>query len=129
VFLGEAVTANLTVIGPTGNGYLTPWSGIGSRPNASSINFTNGQAALSNLTVSVLAEIVIAATTFTNTTAIFAAATTFVLFDAAGFGVGSFGQVLVPPLPALEARSDRVYQSAGEAPGTSSDSGPYASAE
>jgi len=51
----DAVTANLTVIGPLAGGYLTLWSGEGSRPNASSINFAKG-AALSNLTVSAIGE-------------------------------------------------------------------------
>ncbi|MGI8456539.1 MAG: hypothetical protein ACR2LI_00280 [Propionibacteriaceae bacterium] len=35
----RAVAVNLTATGATRNGYLTAWNGVGSRPNASTLNF------------------------------------------------------------------------------------------
>ena len=88
VFLGDAVTANLTVTKPATGGFLTLWSGAVTRPNASSINFAAGQT-IANLTVSGIA----AFNTTTDTIAIFASATTHVILDVAGFTVREFFQV------------------------------------
>lgn len=38
----KAVAVNITAITPTGNGYLRAWSGAGTPPNASSLNYTTG---------------------------------------------------------------------------------------
>jgi hypothetical protein len=107
VSFADAVTANLTVIGPLAGGYLTLWSGVGGKPNASSINFAKG-AALSNLTVSAIGEFTFNNVAHTDTIGIFAAATTHVLLDVAGFSVGSFGQVLVPLAATSAARAARA---------------------
>jgi hypothetical protein len=107
VSFGDAVTANLTVLGPLTGGYLTLWSGAASRPNASSINFAKG-AALSNLTVSALAQITFNSKTFSDVVGIFASATTHVLLDVAGFTVASFGQVLVSTFSGTQSRIARA---------------------
>jgi hypothetical protein len=86
VFFADAMTANLTVLGPTAGGYVTLWSGVGTRPNASSINFARG-AALSNLTVSALA---FNRTTFVSSIGIFTTATTAVVLDVIGFSAPGF---------------------------------------
>jgi hypothetical protein len=95
VSFADAVTANLTVINPAANGYLTLWSGAGGRPNASSISFAKG-AAPSNLTVSAVGEFMFNNVAHPDTIGIFATATTHVILDVAGFHVRFFGQVLVP---------------------------------
>jgi hypothetical protein len=86
VFFADAMTANLTVLAPLTNGYVTLWSGTGSRPNASSINFAKG-AALSNLTVSALAFNI---TTLVSSIGIFTTATTAVVLDVIGFSAPGF---------------------------------------
>jgi hypothetical protein len=89
VNFGNAVTANLTVAGSTGAGFITLWSGATARPGTSVLNYAAGQT-LSNLTVTGLAEFSTAAT---DTIAIFANVTTHLVLDVAGFAVGNFGQV------------------------------------
>lgn len=109
VFLGDAVTANLTVTGPLKGGYLTLWSGGVARPTASSINFGTGQT-IANLTVSGLAAF---SQTVTDTIAIFASATTHVILDVAGFAVGNIGQVnpvFTAPTMIGSARAQRARQ-------------------
>ena len=89
VNFGNAVTANLTVVGSVGAGFITLWSGAVARPGTSVLNYEAGQT-LSNLTVTGLAEFSTAAT---DTIAIFANVTTHLVLDVAGFAVGNFGQV------------------------------------
>jgi hypothetical protein len=89
VSFGDAVTATLTAIGPTGTGYLILWSGAVARPTAVSVNFVSGQS-ISNLTVAALAQF---STTATDTIAIYTTKTTHVLLDVAGFTVADLGQV------------------------------------
>jgi hypothetical protein len=86
VFFADAMTANLTVLVPAAGGWLVLWSGVGSRPNASSINYAKG-AALSNLTVSALA---FNTTTFVSSIGIFTTATTAVTLDVIGFSAPGF---------------------------------------
>jgi hypothetical protein len=86
VIFADAMTANLTVLAPLTNGYVTLWSGATGRPNASSINFARG-AALSNLTVSAVA---INSTGTVSSIAIFTTATTAMVLDVAGFYAPGF---------------------------------------
>lgn len=91
VAFGDAVTSNLTVISPAGNGWVLVWPGAGSRPNSASISFSKGQA-ISNLTVSGIAQYT-SSTSPEDTVAITTSVTTHVIFDVSGFHVGSLGQV------------------------------------
>jgi hypothetical protein len=112
VFFGVAVTSNLTVTQTVSAGFLTLWSGVGARPNASSINFAAG-ATLSNLTVSGIAEFTVGTVTITDTIAIFAAVTTQVILDVAGFNVENIGQVnpaFTAPRLSPSARAQRARQ-------------------
>jgi hypothetical protein len=112
VFFGDAVTSNLTVTTPAAGGFLTLWSGAGSRPGTSSINFATGQT-IANLTVSGLAEFPATNPTVTDTIAIFARVTTHVILDVAGFAVGNIGQVnpaFAAPTMSRSARAQRARQ-------------------
>jgi hypothetical protein len=42
---------NITVVSPTGPGFLTTWDGVSAMPNASTLNYTAGEAAVPNLAV------------------------------------------------------------------------------
>lgn len=81
VDFADAMTANLTVTGPTASGWLLLWSGAVARPNASSINFAKGQA-LSNMTVSGVA---FNTGSGVSSIAIYTVVTTHVILDVAGF--------------------------------------------
>jgi hypothetical protein len=112
VFFGDAVTSNLTVTGSLKGGYLTLWSGAGSRPGTSSINFATGQT-IANLTVSGIAEFPATSPTVTDTIGIFASVTTQVILDVAGFAVGNIGQVnpaFAAPTMSRSARAQRAKQ-------------------
>jgi hypothetical protein len=86
VFFADAMTANLTVIGPLAGGWLVLWSGAVARPNTSSINFAKGQA-LSNMTVSGVA---FNTGNGVSSIAIFTTVTTQVLLDVVGFSAPGF---------------------------------------
>jgi hypothetical protein len=88
VKFGEAVTANLTVTSTAASGNVTVWPG-GTKPNASSINFSEGWT-IANMTVSGIAEY---SATVTDSIAITTVATTHVILDIAGFYVANFAQV------------------------------------
>ncbi len=85
-YFAEAVFANITVTDQAGGGYLTVWSGAGSTPTASTINW-KAAGALSNLLASGVAEY---STTILNVIAIHAAQTTHVILDVAGFTMPGF---------------------------------------
>ena len=104
VFLADAMTANLSVIGPLAGGYVTLWSGAVGKPNASSISFGKGQA-ISNLTVSGLAH---PSQTVTDSIAIFAVQTTHVILDVTGFTVRFFGQVLASTALLTTSRATQI---------------------
>lgn len=89
VYYGDAVTANLTIIGPVTGGWALVWPGSGTRPSSSSIAFAKGQA-ISNLTVCGINH---SFSSKTDTIAVTSAETTHVILDVAGFYVGNFGQV------------------------------------
>jgi hypothetical protein len=91
VFFGEAVFANVTVTGMAGAGFLTIWSGATARPPASTINFTN--VTIANFLVSGVAA---HSTTVLNAVAIYAATTTQVILDVAGFSLPGFEYARVP---------------------------------
>jgi hypothetical protein len=113
VNFANAVTANLTVTGSTGAGFITLWSGAVARPGTSVLNYTAGQT-LSNLTVTGLAEFSAAAT---DTIAIFANVTTHLILDVAGFAVGNFGQVnpkFLPSAMTVAARAQRARKAAAQ---------------
>jgi hypothetical protein len=113
VNFANAVTANLTVTGSTGAGFITLWSGAVARPGTSVLNYGADQT-LSNLTVTGLAEFSTAAT---DTIAIFANVTTHLILDVAGFAVGNFGQVnpkFLPSAMTAAARAQRARQAAAQ---------------
>lgn len=78
-----AAYANITIVSPVNNGWLTLWPG-GTRPPVSSINF-NANAVIANFAVT--------GTSATDTVTIFASTTTHVLLDVTAFAVGSPAQV------------------------------------
>jgi len=90
----STVVMNVTVTGPTGDGFLTVYPSGGPRPNASNLNFTPGKT-VPNLVVVKLG-------TGGRVAAYNSAGNTHVLFDVAGYyadnGVGNAGryQSLVP---------------------------------
>ena len=93
VFFGDAVTANLTVTGPLGGGFLTIWSGTVALPNASSINYATGQT-IANLSSVGIGEFKTSTTTVTDTVAIHCADhNTHVILDVTGFFVREFVQI------------------------------------
>ena len=109
VNFASAVTANLTVTGSKGAGFITLWSGAVARPGTSVLNYTAGQT-LSNLTVTGLAEF---SATATDTIAIFSNVTTHLILDVAGFAVGNAGQVnpkFLPSAMTAAARAQRARQ-------------------
>jgi hypothetical protein len=85
VFFADAVFANITVTGMARSGWLLVWSGAGTRPTASTINF--GTATLSNFLASSIAEF---STTILNVIAIITTTTTHVILDVAGFSTPGF---------------------------------------
>jgi hypothetical protein len=113
VFFGDAVTANLTVTGPLGSGFLTMWSGTVALPNASSINYVTGQT-IANLSSVGIGEFTTSTTTVTDTVAIHCANhNTHVILDVTGFFVRDFAQVNPANLGAAvrsASRAQRVMQ-------------------
>jgi hypothetical protein len=83
VYFAEALFANITVVGMAGSGYLTVWSGAGSRPTASTIDFP-ASGALANFLSCGIAEY---SATIVNVVAIYAYQTTHVILDVAGFSL------------------------------------------
>jgi hypothetical protein len=106
VNFANAVTANLSVAGSTGAGFITIWSGAVARPTTSVINFAAKQT-LSNLTVTGLAEF---SATATDTIAIFANVTVHLVLDVAGFAVGNAAQVNPKFLPAAMTTAARAQR-------------------
>jgi hypothetical protein len=86
VFFAEAVHANITVANMAASGFMTVWSGVGSVPITSTINF-GASGPLTNFFVSGIAEI---STTILNVIAVHTVATTHVILDVAGFSVPGF---------------------------------------
>jgi hypothetical protein len=106
VYFAEAVFANITVTDQAAGGYLTVWSGAGSTPTASTINWkTTG--ALSNLLASGVAEY---SSTILNVIAIHAAQTTHVILDVAGFTMPGFEYAKFTAATANETRNARLQR-------------------
>ncbi|MHA3702368.1 hypothetical protein ACXR2U_09280 [Jatrophihabitans sp. YIM 134969] len=53
---GSKVLLNVTVTAPTGNGYITTWSGDGPRPVVSSLNFARGRTLANAVVVPVASD-------------------------------------------------------------------------
>lgn len=106
VFFAEAVFANLTVTGTTRAGFLTMWSGAGSVPNASSINF-GAKATLSNF---VSCGIAADSATIQNVIAIHAAVTTHVILDVTAFSLPGFEYAKFAPAATGGARAARLQR-------------------
>jgi hypothetical protein len=87
VFFGEAVFANVTVTGSPSSGFLTIWSGAGTRPIVSTIDWPSAGTTLANFLASAVAA---QSTTVVNAIAIFANQTTHVILDVAGFMMPGF---------------------------------------
>jgi len=115
VFFGDAVTANLTVTGALGSGFLTIWSGTVALPNASSINYAKGQT-IANLSSVGIGEFNTSTKTVTDTVAIACTNNnTHVILDVTGFFVADFAQVNPTHLgstmrSASTTRAQRVMQ-------------------
>jgi hypothetical protein len=93
VNFGDAVTANLTVTGGLGGGFLTMWSGEVPLPNASSINYAKGQTIANLSTVGIGQH---NPSSLTPTDAVAIACTdnnTHVILDVTGFFVREFLQI------------------------------------
>ena len=103
-FFAEAVFANLTVTGTTRAGFLTVWSGAGSVPNVSSINF-GAKATLSNFVSCGIAEY---STSILNVIAIHAAVTTHVILDVTAFSLPGFEYAKYTPAATGSARAARL---------------------
>ncbi len=106
VYLAEAVFANLTVTGMAAAGYLTVWSGAGTRPTASAIDF-GATGSLCNFLASGVAEY---STTILNVIAIYAEATTHVILDVAGFTMPGFEYAKFTSATTNEARNARLQR-------------------
>jgi hypothetical protein len=111
VSIGDAVSANLTVIDPAANGWVLVWSGAGTQPDVSSIAFSSAED-IANFTMSAIADHTIGSTTYTDTIAVSASATTHVLLDVVGFYVASFAQVNTTASGLTPAAVSRASRSA-----------------
>jgi hypothetical protein len=106
VYFADAVSANVTVTDTEAAGYLTIWSGAGTRPNVAAINFAKGQT-LSNFVVSGIAEY---STTIVNVVTIFAVQTTHVIMDVAGFSMPGFEYANFEVASTNQARNARLQR-------------------
>jgi hypothetical protein len=86
VFFAETVLANVTVTTTEAAGFLTIWSGSGTRPTTSSINYVKSQT-LCNFVACVVAE---HSSTVANAIAIYSNETTHVILDVAGYIMPGF---------------------------------------
>ena len=89
VYFADSILANVTVTDTTGSGFLTIWSGAGSRPVTSAINYAKSQT-LCNFVVSGVAEYAASSTTTDQVIAIYADTTTHVIMDVSGFIMPGF---------------------------------------
>jgi hypothetical protein len=96
VILADNVIANMTVVDTTAAGYLTVWSGAGSRPTTSNIDWGSAKAVLANLTSCVVGSATVNGTPYNNVVAIYAASTTHVVMDVLAFTLPGFEYSLVP---------------------------------
>jgi hypothetical protein len=109
VYFAENVFANATVTDTEAAGFLTIWSGAGTRPITSSINYVKAET-LSNFVVSGVAEY---STTITNVIAIYTTETTHVILDVFGFTMPGFEYAkftVGSPNAARNARLQRAQQ-------------------
>jgi hypothetical protein len=109
VYLAEAVFANVTVTDPAEAGFLTIWSGKGTRPVTSAIDYAKSQT-LCNFVASGVEEY---STTVLNVVAIYTNTTTHVIMDLAGFTVPGLEYarfVQGSPNQARNARIQRAQQ-------------------
>jgi hypothetical protein len=106
VYFADAVFANVTVTDTEGSGFLTIWSGAGTVPITSSINFAKAQT-LSDFLVSGIAEY---STTVLNVVAIYAHQTTHVILDVSGFIMPGFEYAKFTLGTVNEARNARLQR-------------------
>lgn len=106
VAFADNVIANFTVTGTTAGGFLTVWSGSGTKPTTSNINWTRGQT-IANLTSCVVGAVDFNGTTFENVIAIFADTTTHVLMDVLAFTMPGF-EFAIGFQPAVTAGGERA---------------------
>ena len=106
VYFADAVFANLTVTDTEGAGFLTVWSGAGTLPITSSINFAKAES-LSDFLVSGVAEY---STTVLNVVAIYAHQTTHVILDVSGFIMPGFEYAKFTLGTVNEARNARLQR-------------------
>jgi hypothetical protein len=107
VAFAETVFANITVTDMVAAGFLTVWSGAGSVPVTSTIDFGSG-VTLANFLASAIAEYTAGSTTYDNVIAIYAKETTHVILDVAGFMMPGFEYLKVPLATPDQARNARL---------------------
>lgn len=92
VAFADNVLANITVTGTATSGYLTVWSGEGTRPNASAVTWTGANVTVANFLSSSVGSYPAGSTTPTDTNviAIYAAQTTHVILDVCAFTMPGF---------------------------------------
>jgi hypothetical protein len=106
VIIAEAVFANVTVTDTEAAGFLTIWSGAGTRPTTSAINFVKSQT-LCNFVASGVAAY---SDTVENVVAIYTNETTHVIMDLAGFTVPTLAYALFAQGSANQARNARIQR-------------------
>jgi hypothetical protein len=93
VIFADNIIANITVTSTTAAGFLTIWSGEGTRPSSSNIDWSAASVTLANLTSSVVGSYPPNTTTtptYENVIAIYADTTTHVIVDAFAFTMPGF---------------------------------------
>jgi hypothetical protein len=96
VFFGDVVLANVTALETAGSGYLTLWSGEGSKPTVSQLNFVGANASIANFVSVGIAE----HSTVTNAIAITTSETTQVILDVFAFIMPGFEYAKYSLVPA-----------------------------
>jgi hypothetical protein len=99
------VFGNVTVTDTEGAGFLTIWSGSGTRPTASAIYYAAKGETLANFVASAVAE---HSATVLNAIAIYTDTTTHVILDLAGFIMPGFEYANYTVGTANQARNARL---------------------
>jgi hypothetical protein len=105
VYFAEVVLANVTIVDTTSGGYLILWSGVGTMPGVSQINFGKSNPALANF---VSVEVEEHSTTVANAIAIYAAGTTQVILDVFAFIMPGFEYTKYSLTPAGTTAAQRA---------------------
>jgi len=115
VAFADNVIANITVTSTTAAGFLTIWSGEGTKPSSSNIDWSAANVTLANLTSSVVGSyppnVATDDITVGNVIAIYADTTTHVIVDAFAFTMPGFEYALYTAAgPNSSTRSARLQR-------------------